>query len=962
MNDVPLKAVLRHLRNLAALHRFRDRSDGELLDAFAEGHDEDAFSVVVRRHGPMVLGVCRRVLGQIQDAEDAFQATFLLLARKADSIRKRASLSSWLHGVAYRMAHNAKRSAARRQRHEDKAPTTQPQSPEREAAWRELQTLLDDEIQQLPERYRTAFILCSLEGHSLQETARRLHVKEGTVGSRLNRARELLRNRLARRGVELSLVLAAVSVSSAPAAAVVPTSLVATTVEAAALYAANRTLATASVAALVQGVNQAMFIAKAKVVTVVLLTVGVVGTGTGTWAYQRYASNRTIFAAQQVALAAPNEQPKPVPPQGVKKVLPVQDDKEQMIVTGVVQDAEGKPLPQAAVAVVARPKSLLRHAMQETWPVILGQSKADGTGRFRLTVPRPVKERFWESFVMAGSAGHGLTGQSLEPDKKLMDTQLRLPRELVMRRRLIDLQGQPAAGVRVDVVKLMSLRDRAVTMWLNFQNPPNDLACWPKPPTTDAQGYFSLAGLSAQCDVTIQSQDERYARQKCDIKTADSVQQKNAPLLLLPKRVLDGTVTHADTGKPAANARVIVLTTSEHFLTPLETHTDANGRFRVSPYAGNDLQINVHPAAGEPYVALVHALTWPKTGAARHEIQLALRRGVLIRGIITEAGSGQPVANASVFFQPRIANNPFYKQEVNRYLAGWEQVGSSGADGKFQLGVLPGPGHLLINGPTTDYLHDEISWAQLYGPPNNHGRRNYPDRFVALNLKPDSATHDVTVELRRGVTVKGRVLGQDGKPVAFAALFCRSHVPFGYNHNPMQPLYVQDGNLELHGCDPEKPEPVFILDSTNQSGVLVKLSGKQAGETATIQLQRCGAATGRFVDEKGQPLANMRTWVQMIVTPGAAFWDADSSKDVRADDVSMIDVGSRYSDLRTDAQGRVTYPTLVPGATYRIIAEPRKPGRIMSSPTASGLDLKKDFAVEPGQTLDLKDITVTPRR
>src|SRR5262249_39634365 len=145
-----------------------------------------AFAALVRRHGPMVLGVCRNVLRHAQDAEDAFQATFLILARKAGTIRRREALVGWLHGVAYRMAMSAKRNAARRRLHEQKAKPASNGDPVWETAWREVQTLLDEEIQRLPQTYRATFILCCLENKSAAEAGRLLGVKAGTVWSRLS--------------------------------------------------------------------------------------------------------------------------------------------------------------------------------------------------------------------------------------------------------------------------------------------------------------------------------------------------------------------------------------------------------------------------------------------------------------------------------------------------------------------------------------------------------------------------------------------------------------------------------------------------------------------------------------------------------------------------------------------------------------------------------------------------------
>ena len=160
MANAQLSPVLRHIRKLVAAQHTEERTDLQLLRAFAADNDQLAFAVLLRRHGPLVMRVCRHVLQQAQDAEDAFQATFLVLARKATSIRKGEALVSWLHGVAYRMAMNAKRNAARRRQHESRAKAAAPANPSWEVAWREVQLLLEEEIQRLPEKYRAPFLLC----------------------------------------------------------------------------------------------------------------------------------------------------------------------------------------------------------------------------------------------------------------------------------------------------------------------------------------------------------------------------------------------------------------------------------------------------------------------------------------------------------------------------------------------------------------------------------------------------------------------------------------------------------------------------------------------------------------------------------------------------------------------------------------------------------------------------------
>jgi RNA polymerase sigma factor (sigma-70 family) len=201
-----------------ALNRLRregeGRSDRQLLEAYAAANDQAAFAALVKRHGSLVLGVCRRILQESHDAEDASQAVFLILARKAATLRNGEALTSWLHGVAYRVALRARRDAGRRRKHEGRvAPRTNLLA--WEVGWRELQGVLDQEVQRLPAACRAAFVLCCLEGLSMAEAAERLGIKENTVSGQLARARKRLQERLARRGISLTAVLAVASASRA---------------------------------------------------------------------------------------------------------------------------------------------------------------------------------------------------------------------------------------------------------------------------------------------------------------------------------------------------------------------------------------------------------------------------------------------------------------------------------------------------------------------------------------------------------------------------------------------------------------------------------------------------------------------------------------------------------------------------------------------------------------------------
>src|SRR5262245_23811070 len=280
MSTAPIAAVLTRLRHEAAPRHAAERSDAQLLQDYRHANDQSAFTTLVKRHGPMVLGVCRRLLHDPHDAEDAFQAVFLVLARSAGSIRKGEALSSWLHGVCYRVAMRAKRDAARRRKHEGRAqPRANPAG--WESAWRELQVVLDEEVEQLAPVYRAAFVLCCLDGLSIQAAAKRLGVNENTLFSRLARARKQLRERLAGRGISLSAVLAALAVSGVGRAAV-PAALARTAVQASWLGAVDAVTGfSAKALLLAEGVTRTMIPNKYKLASVLLLTLCALGTGLG---------------------------------------------------------------------------------------------------------------------------------------------------------------------------------------------------------------------------------------------------------------------------------------------------------------------------------------------------------------------------------------------------------------------------------------------------------------------------------------------------------------------------------------------------------------------------------------------------------------------------------------------------------------------------------------------------------
>ncbi len=300
--------TLRRLRQFVEGEGVREASDGDLLQRFRERRDGAAFQALLRRHGPMVLDVCRAVLGNEASAEDAFQATFLTLARKATSIRQAALVGSWLHRVARRTALQARAQEAARKRHGARAPA-RPESEPADLTWREARAALHEELDKLPERYRVALVLCYLEGKTQDQAAARLGVAKSTLKERLERGRGLLRVRLVRRGLGPAAVLVAAAWPMAVTSAPLPPDLVTVTGRAADLAAAGQATSgviPARVAALSEGVMKAMFVTRLKKATAWLAVLALVaGAVTAVAVQARPIPRQNRSATQQPAVAAP---------------------------------------------------------------------------------------------------------------------------------------------------------------------------------------------------------------------------------------------------------------------------------------------------------------------------------------------------------------------------------------------------------------------------------------------------------------------------------------------------------------------------------------------------------------------------------------------------------------------------------------------------------------------------------
>jgi RNA polymerase sigma factor (sigma-70 family) len=949
--------VWQHLCDLVAERRAAEACDAELLERFVADRDEAAFAALVRRHGPLVWGVCRRVLHDWHAAEDAFQATFLILARKAATVTKRTAVAAWLYRVAYHAATRARARAGRHQRRERLATASAAPDPLTEVTGRELLAAVDEEVQGLPERYRAPLVLCYLEGHTRDEAAQALGWSLGTLKRRLEQAKARLRARLTRRGLALSAGLLATALAQQGARAV-PAGLVQAAVQTAGT-AGRHGLTASGPAALAEATLQAMGAVRPKTTAVVVLSLGLLALAASAMSRQAAVAptQGAAIAHGRTATLANETRPSPQPrhaeaPPADAAPNPSDDPNRPMTITGRVIDDKGRPVAGADVAATGYAQPRIRAENELGNRVVLAEGKTDTNGHYRLVVRGVSAFRFWSLSLYARRAGHALgrlanERRASDLDADRFDADLPLPPERPTEGRLVDLQGQPAPHVKLRVLEVYEKGWARYSWYSVAADPRQDMRCWPPAVTTDAQGRFTLRGIGPRWTVLLGVQpDDRFAPQRLILNPNNGEPTGVANLSVAPARILAGTVSYADTGKPAAGTRVDLDGVGD--VHNLVVRVDVQGRFRVSLPAVARLQLRALPPDRQPYLATYKELTWPKGRVALQGVQVALPRGLLLRGRVTEKASGKPVAGAAVQYGPFEAKNRLARE----LHFGWTgPFVVSGPDGHFQLPVLPGPGHLFVNGPTPDYVHEQSDLAHLYRPDTLSNYRYYADAIIPLDLKPDRTPAGVNVALRRGVTVRGRLVGPQGQEVDHAVMLCTS---FWTSYLQLQPTRVplRLGRFELHGRDPDKAEPVVFVDSDHQWGAVAQISGKQAGKPLTVRLQPCGSARVRFVDAQGQPLPGLTLSgrVQIAVAPGITVLEMGRSSALIGLYEQLNGLARDFraiEKIRTDAQGRATVPLLVPGATFRVVVE--------APPFCRAARV---FTAESGKSMDLGDIVI----
>jgi RNA polymerase sigma factor (sigma-70 family) len=348
-----MSEVIRHLRRTVLLPDEAGLTDGHLLEDYISRRNEAAFAALVRRHGPMVWGVCRRVLGNYHDAEDAFQATFLVLVRKGASIALRGSVGNWLYGVAHQTALKARATTAKRRTRERQVTAMPEPAVVEPDLWSDLEPLLDEELSRLPDKYRAVIVLGDLEGKTRKDAARQLRCPEGTVAGWLARARRTLAKRLTQRGVAVSGGALAAVLSQKVAWAGVPTSVVSAAIKAAGLFAAGA-LATGpiavKVAALTEGVMKTMLLTKLKsVMALMLALVAMVGIGAGLLGYRTAAGGQN--EGKEADAVAPQKAGAKSYEEGLSKKDAAAKEKEKLQGrwVAVAAEAHGSRVPEENV-------------------------------------------------------------------------------------------------------------------------------------------------------------------------------------------------------------------------------------------------------------------------------------------------------------------------------------------------------------------------------------------------------------------------------------------------------------------------------------------------------------------------------------------------------------------------------------------------------------------------------------
>ncbi len=992
MRNNALAAGLRHLRSQMAGQRCNEESDEQLLDAFLSRRNEDAFAVLMRRHGPMVLHVCRRVLGQQQDAEDAFQAVFVLLARNAAGLRKKTALAGFLHGTAYRIALTAKRSAARRRKHEGSLRAlTQPRSPvdpTDELSWREVRTLLDEEIARLPEKYRSVFVLYHLENLSREETGRRLGLPDATVAKRLAEARKRLGRRLARRGVELTAILAA-STLAAQSASALPAGLMTTTIQAALATAAGDSLAgiaSASVAELVKDGAAALSSGKFKW-AMLLLAAWLLG-GSGAW---------VGFRSEAVPSETPpaNEKAKlTVPAQPAAK----DEDKDAVAYAGRVLGPDGKPIAGARV--------YFQFATLQEEPIPV-RATTEAQGRFAFTLTRkdiPLSADARQAdprkmgHVIVKAEGFTFAWQYAALMQTPQDSTLHVAADdTPLTGRIIDLQGRPLAGLRVSAwsaaasekgdltpfVKALQAREAFYPSLVHhasirLSNPRNEYLRVSLLPTTttDADGRFRLQGFAKEQLVELRIEGPAIETRNLFVmnraasgdggKLLSVPRIKQLPMFgpseqigvlangfdypAPPGLTVNGTVQDAETKRPILRAIVEIYMLAGSNLgqdTRYHTVADEQGRYHFTGLRrGTGNRIRIRPPADQPYIPVIKNVPLPVVkgvpgvmSIAEATVDVALDRGVWVDVTVADKHTGRPVPGGIDYFvlpDSVPPKGPFFQPSQ---FHGVYSMMFFRNDGTLRFVAAPRRGILAFRAYGNKYpIAREAATIRL--PRDVLPAVNF-HAFAEINPKLGDDPVKVKFILGAGRIVKGKLVDPEGRPLSGGALASGLRSD---SHLEPEGLETTDFTvLDLH-----RPRLLCFVNAKKRAGSVV-VRGDEKGPI-TVKMQPWATVSGRLMDADGKPIANadLRFTQIPVREPGQPM-----SLDTGLHVVQHF-AGQPSLDPCTDEQGRFRVDRLVPGLKYNLAliqlgAQTQWEGLVFAN-----------LVLKPGESKDLGDVKLQP--
>ncbi|MFO0952596.1 MAG: sigma-70 family RNA polymerase sigma factor [Isosphaeraceae bacterium] len=949
-------------------------TDAQLLRRFAAARDQDAFALLVARHGGMVMAVCRGVLGNPEDAEDAFQATFLILARRAGSFPVADSVGGWLRRVALRVARQARREAGRRIARERSAPRSHLGVSTLPCEQNEMLALVRDEVGRLPERYRIPVQLCDLQGLTREEAAASLGWPPGTVAGRLARGRLLLQRRLRRRGL-----------GNVPA--VLPELGTLSSVWTRALESAREAGTRPGAAALADRVGRAVPVLRVQVVVTTVAFLGL-----SAWAMrqgpQDPIKNPQPPASRTTAAISRDNTAPPLDPD---------DPAMAGVYRGRVIDPDGRPVANARVyAVPARPA-----------PDGPGQVRVrtNPDGRFEFHAPDLTFRALdglparGEAILVAAADGYGpdwvytygMTRSSFrshsDPVRSAEWTLTLAPDDVPLRGRLLGEDGKPVAQARVRMESLQIPRDRDLTAHLSRLANPSAMFMSPDSARsltavgvlpgvsaemeTDDGGRFEWKGLGRDrlAQLVVTATDHETTRLTVMTRNAPEVpgpavvswvtHGADFSLRLKPGRTINGVVRGADDGTPLAGAAVgptpgpiSVLQGSRY-----PNVSGVDGRFSVSGLSRSARvpRILAVPADGQPYFAAEAEVDESGTATVK------CPRGISYRLRLRNA-EGKPV-QAEVEYSVVMPNPKF--REVYPGLTAQSgtplSVARRESDGTYVGVAMPGPGVVTVRTPASAgyrpghcdmkafFAPGRTAWTpqeriSAYGSDDTISVETFYGgawldqheyaAIIPVNPPEGSEPIELTATLVKDQPRSITLVDLAGNPVVGVTTEGLTYHP--WDREP--PL--RTATIPIVGLHPGRPRRVvFRKDDRKLVGMLFARGPDSL--PGTVRLQQWATVTGRVVGPTGEPLSSSGP-VGKAVAPAVLGSDSDTTEAVRTDPKL-----GRVPDTSTSPDGRFRIEGLVPGLRYS--AE-------VYSAFKRRATAFRDLTLSPGEVRDLGDI------